>query len=313
MSKKVLYVLGILLTIIIGTYFYWKQLQQGYCCDTDTASEIQPDTMRESIPEVAKATSNAFSLNDPDGDFSFESQNNFNFNISSFKYLTPVAEQLNGGIDQLKSYLEANTNKEVAITGLYTSNEENTSAFPTLGLARANTVKNYFTSLGIPSDRLRTSGKLWDDMMPKGNTYQGPISYAIITSNDKTKEYDAVAFAEMEKKIKDNPLVLYFETGGNTIALTAEQRQKIADIAYYLDKKEGATMIVSGHTDSSGSRATNMALGQERADFLKQYFIQNQIPEHKINAISQGPDKPIATNATEEGRAKNRRAEITIN
>ena len=70
---------------------------------------------------------------------------------------------------------------------------------------------------------------------------------------------------------------------------------------------------IVGHTDNTGQRETNMRLGQERADFAKAYLMRNGIPENRINATSKGSDEPIASNATEEGKAKNRRTVITLN
>ena len=62
-----------------------------------------------------------------------------------------------------------------------------------------------------------------------------------------------------------------------------------------------------------GSRTTNIKLGQERADFAKQYLINNGISDAKIKTSSQGPDSPIASNTTDEGRSKNRRTVVTLN
>ena len=126
---------------------------------------------------------------------------------------------------------------------------------------------------------------------------------------------DAGAEAKIEalgKEIRANPLILHFETGEAYIDLTAAQRQKIADISRYLDKVPKSDCIVIGYTDNQGRRRTNMKLGQERADFAKAYLVENGIPESRIKTDSKGPRDPIADNNTEEGRAKNRRTEISI-
>jgi outer membrane protein OmpA-like peptidoglycan-associated protein len=68
-----------------------------------------------------------------------------------------------------------------------------------------------------------------------------------------------------------------------------------------------------GHSDNTGQRAANIVLGQQRADFAKSYLMRNGIPENKIIATSKGPDEPVASNATEEGKAQNRRTVITLN
>jgi peptidoglycan-associated lipoprotein len=75
----------------------------------------------------------------------------------------------------------------------------------------------------------------------------------------------------------------------------------------------GAYIEVEGYTDATGPRAYNEQLGMERAEAVKKYLYEHyQIPLHKINVISFGPDNPVAPNTTREGRAKNRRVVIKI-
>ena len=314
MSKKTLYLLGILLTILIGTYFYWK-LCCNDCCDGDAlkAGDRTERTLSNEVDTNTKvATSNAFALNDANGDFSFNANENFNFNASAYDALTPINAQVDVGIGKLQAYLDTNKNKTVAITGHYTSGESNNSAYPNLGLARANAVKNYFVSKGISSGQMNTFGKLTESLVPDGTIYKGPITYSISTSTDNTAKEEANNMKALRDNINANPLVLYFETAQASINLSATQRQKIADISKYLDKNPEGMISIVGHTDNTGSRTTNVRLGQERADFAKGYFVRNGIPEAKIITSSLGPDQPVATNATEEGRTKNRRTEVTI-
>ena len=317
MSKKTLYLLGILITIILGMWLQWM-----FCCSPKYGGEHNATngdntTENASTTQVAPTpktpTNNGFALKDGDGDFNFSSQDNFNFNVSGFNILQPISTQLDGGIDTLKAYLDANDHKEINITGLYTSGETNNSAYPNLGLARANAVKNYFSTHGINPVQMNTGSKLWDDMVPDNTIFKGPINFSMLTLTDEGLEEEAKEIAALEAKIKADPLVLHFKTGAASINLTAEQRQKVADITRYLDKKEGASITITGHTDNSGSRQTNLRLGQERADFAKGYFVRNGISENKVNTSSKGPDVPIATNDTEEGKSKNRRTEVTIN
>ncbi|KAA3647532.1 MAG: hypothetical protein DWP95_02995 [Proteobacteria bacterium] len=69
---------------------------------------------------------------------------------------------------------------------------------------------------------------------------------------------------------------------------------------------------IEGHTDSTGSKQLNQTLSQRRADAVKQLLIQNGIPASRIKALGQGEAHPVATNATEAGKAKNRRVEIIL-
>ena len=70
---------------------------------------------------------------------------------------------------------------------------------------------------------------------------------------------------------------------------------------------------IEGHTDSTGPKALNDKLGLERAEAAMKYLRdQHQIPLHKINVISYGPDKPVAPNKTRADRAQNRRIVINV-
>ena len=75
----------------------------------------------------------------------------------------------------------------------------------------------------------------------------------------------------------------------------------------------GAYFEIEGHTDALGTRALNDKIGLERAEAVKRYlFEQHQIPLHRINVISYGMDKPVASNKTREGRAQNRRVVVRV-
>jgi len=74
-----------------------------------------------------------------------------------------------------------------------------------------------------------------------------------------------------------------------------------------------APIVVEGHTDSRGNKATNEALSKKRALSVRQYLLANMpISADRIRAIGYGESRPIATNGTEEGRARNRRIDVTL-
>jgi len=76
---------------------------------------------------------------------------------------------------------------------------------------------------------------------------------------------------------------------------------------------KGAFFEIEGHTDSVGPKEFNEKLGMERAEAVKRYlYEQHQIPLHKMNVISYGPERPAAPNKTKEGRAQNRRVVIKV-
>jgi len=306
-----------LLVGIIGCilyYFLCPCCQKGYTgnSEKENSSIIAPTPTTQS--KVQTPSSNAFALTDSDGNFSYKANEHFNFNASGFNILSPISPNVDTGIAKLKAYLSEHPEKTLDVTGLYTSKENNTSAFPNLGLARANAVKNYFVSKGIPSKHLNTKGKLNDSLVPNNSIYQGPLEYNFITYGS-VEEEEAAIKAELDalrKEIQADPLVLYFDTGSSNISLTANQRAKMAKMVHYVDKADDGEIDITGHTDNTGNAAANVKLGLSRANKIKDYFIKNGINSEKTKTFSEGPNKPIATNSTPEGRDKNRRVEVTL-
>ena len=96
--------------------------------------------------------------------------------------------------------------------------------------------------------------------------------------------------------------------------LPQEATNRIDDLIHQLKKDPKNVFIeIEGHTDNVGNADANKNLGMARAESVRRYlYEQYQIPLHKMNVISYGADKPIASNQTKEGRAKNRRVLIRI-
>jgi peptidoglycan-associated lipoprotein len=97
-------------------------------------------------------------------------------------------------------------------------------------------------------------------------------------------------------------------------SLPDEAKARIDEVVNQLKANpNGAYIEVEGHTDSTGAKDYNEKLGLERAEAAKRYlYEQHQIPLHRINVISYGPEKPVAPNTTREGRSKNRRVVIKV-
>jgi outer membrane protein OmpA-like peptidoglycan-associated protein len=73
------------------------------------------------------------------------------------------------------------------------------------------------------------------------------------------------------------------------------------------------SVVLEGHTDSTGTRELNKHLSQQRASSVRQYLIANQtLPADKLIAVGYGSERPLASNSTPEGRAMNRRIDMII-
>jgi len=77
--------------------------------------------------------------------------------------------------------------------------------------------------------------------------------------------------------------------------------------------KFGKTYIdINGHTDSTGSLQHNQALSERRAASVANYLGGRGVDQRRISTMGFGPSQPVASNATPDGRAQNRRVEVAI-
>jgi OOP family OmpA-OmpF porin len=95
--------------------------------------------------------------------------------------------------------------------------------------------------------------------------------------------------------------------------LTKEATDALDQLAGNVPNTKGYIITVEGATDSTGDAEYNYALSQRRADAVIQYLAsQHNVPAYKIYLIGLGKDKPVESNTTREGRAKNRRVDVRL-
>ncbi len=99
-----------------------------------------------------------------------------------------------------------------------------------------------------------------------------------------------------------------FETA--SADLTSEARGILDGIAAALVANPEIRVRVNGHTDSTGSRSYNVTLSQARAESVVAYLGVQGVEVDRMEARGVGPDEPVASNTTEQGRAENRRVEL---
>ncbi|VXC79044.1 putative outer membrane lipoprotien [Pseudomonas sp. 8Z] len=84
------------------------------------------------------------------------------------------------------------------------------------------------------------------------------------------------------------------------------------DLANSLRQYNQNSIEVVGHTDSTGSHAYNMDLSQRRAQGVADYLLAQGVDPSRMSTRGMGPDQPVASNDTVDGRAQNRRVEVTL-
>jgi outer membrane protein OmpA-like peptidoglycan-associated protein/flagellar hook assembly protein FlgD len=103
------------------------------------------------------------------------------------------------------------------------------------------------------------------------------------------------------------------EFGFNTAELQGDKTYRILDkIIAILQKYQKYSILVEGHTDSTGDETYNIELSESRAEAVGTYLVDNGIDSNRLEYVGYGPKYPIDTNATVEGRRRNRRVEFLL-
>jgi outer membrane protein OmpA-like peptidoglycan-associated protein len=103
-----------------------------------------------------------------------------------------------------------------------------------------------------------------------------------------------------------------FLFGSGKAQLQPASYPKLEKIADALEQQGTRMILIEGYTDSTGSDAVNMELSKQRADAVADYLASRGVPRDKLRTAGRGSANPIAPNNTPEGRAQNRRVEITV-
>jgi outer membrane protein OmpA-like peptidoglycan-associated protein len=196
----------------------------------------------------------------------------------------------------------ASGDKNLLIVGKYFSEEKAPTGFRNMGLARAQAMKDELSKLSNSSNTgdITISSELMGNR-PSGywNTSMEFIAEKIDNTQAKVVE-------------SDNGLVIYFPSGSADAMISESLMNKLKRISKELVATNGGANII-GHTDNVGNRKSNHILGQKRAKMIERIFLDNGVQNQNLKASSMGDTQPDSDNSTAEGRALNRRIEITFN
>jgi peptidoglycan-associated lipoprotein len=95
--------------------------------------------------------------------------------------------------------------------------------------------------------------------------------------------------------------------------ITPEAQQILERQADWLRRYPNVTVTIEGHCDERGTREYNLALGERRAQAVKNVLVASGIPAARISTISYGKERPAVVGSSEEAYAQNRRAVTTVN
>ncbi len=210
-------------------------------------------------------------------------------------------------LDSVAAYLRANPSLQLTLTGTYRAAEEGSTSgfFENLGLARAAALRALLVTKGIDESRIGL-----DHQRSENDELAYPVRFMLrdATAQDAsdTPAADAFTFTNMNF------------SGANFASNSAEFNPNPTFVAYadslktYFELNPDQTLTITGHTDNVGTDEMNNALGMRRAQSVQKYLVSRKVKVN-INTLSAGEREPVADNNTEDGRAKNRRVNLTIN
>jgi outer membrane protein OmpA-like peptidoglycan-associated protein len=135
----------------------------------------------------------------------------------------------------------------------------------------------------------QTSREALDRARAAGKLAEGKFVYSMVLSDDTTK----------------------FPVNGSTLSDAAVA--KLADFAARLKAEDKNVYLeIQGYTDSTGTPASNLRLGADRAEAVRRVLNRQGVALNRMATISYGQDAPTAPNTTREGRAQNRRVVIVV-
>ncbi|MEO1436520.1 MAG: OmpA family protein, partial [Bacteroidota bacterium] len=155
---------------------------------------------------------------------------------------------------------------------------------------------------------------------PNWRLVSNPVAVKNTTalSGPQHAEEGAKQFSDVTEEVKNAPAIatkevtINFRTGEFRLDENAKYiiDQEFVDIAKSFSNSR---IRIEGNTDNVGSRSSNVELSRKRANSVAEYLIsEHKMPRNRFIIIGNGPDKPVASNDSDSGRAQNRRTDFEL-
>ena len=135
-------------------------------------------------------------------------------------------------------------------------------------------------------------------------TFQNPTA-------DAAEASEALRGLAHATRVLDDPADTYAVLG-DLLAGVRSLRQVLDQLAQSVRQYPNTLIRIEGHADATGNAQFNQTLSENRAHAVASYLMQHGVDPKRIEAVGFGSTRPIASNATAEGRAQNRRVEILL-
>ena len=142
--------------------------------------------------------------------------------------------------------------------------------------------------------------------------YQWPDRNCLLENEMRFQETTAQNTSERsEQSVQVDLKDIHFDFDEATLSNKA--KRELNKTAKKYQNINATNLQIAGHTDSVGEERYNQALSEKRAEAVRDYLISKGIDEDKVHITALGERSPVAPNTTEEGREKNRRADVIVN
>jgi len=259
-------------------------------------------------PATAAAGATTSNLSLIDGDFKANSTGNYNFQKSAAA-ITITDHAKENYFKKTATYLAANPEKMLALTGVYGSGEVNKTVFGNLGIARAEAVKTVLLANGASENQISTMGEEASNLGFIDKKLYNSVKFEFPADESGATSGSTLNFDESK--------TVYFK--GDEVKFH-EDDPKLMDIidylASYMTTNPDAIILVNGYTDNEGSSSEKMRIAKERATNIRRIIRDSNggkfFPSKQVIAKAVGPQDPQADNETAEGMAINNRVTITV-
>lgn len=158
-----------------------------------------------------------------------------------------------------------------------------------------------------------------------GSTVMGALTGAVVggAAGAVIGDYMDRQAQELDNELEDarvervgEGIIITFDSGilfaVDRSELSSQARENLDKMAVTLKKYDDTELIIQGHTDATGSDAYNQQLSEQRAGTVARYLSAQGVSTHRMAVMGMGESTPKADNASEAGRAQNRRVEVGI-
>ncbi len=307
---------------------YWHVCQIKQLCDGTPTPVVETEV--QSTPVSTQA------LDIQDGNsFHVTSVHNLGFARSQRAVATDAVQPQ---LQSLASYLKANPKKLMKCIGYFAEGEENLTSFPSLGLARADAIRQYFLRSGVSEKQLAIEGEqrqltfnAADSTFGAGFVFSGTTEEAVTVTAENLSEASTPAAStstgtfeapkgqneqELARAAKFEsifrPMELYFPLSSNQFIRTKDNDTFFEEARKYLKANPSKRLSLTGHTDSEGPDDANQRLSKSRAEAVKRQLVKKGIRSEQIVTEGKGESQPLADNALPAGRKANRRVSIVV-